>query len=122
MDIIQVGDPVLRSRSEIVINPTSVRYLADEMVRILQSRGVGLAAPQVGHAFRLIVIDIKKSELFPHRPEVPLKVMVNPEIQPVNNEVEIDWEGCLSISNGDLLGLVPRYKDVKGTYITLEGV
>ncbi len=41
---------------------------------------------------------------------MPLTVLVNPKITPLSEDMEEDWEGCLSVP--DLRGLVPRYKSI----------
>jgi peptide deformylase len=40
-----------------------------------------------------------------------LTVLVNPKIYPLTEEMEEDWEGCLSIP--DIRGRVPRHKSVR---------
>ena len=40
-----------------------------------------------------------------------MTVLVNPKITPLSDEMEEDWEGCLSIP--DLRGRVPRYKSIR---------
>jgi peptide deformylase len=41
---------------------------------------------------------------------VTLTVLVNPEIQPLGDEVESDWEGCLSVP--EMRGWVPRHRRI----------
>ena len=40
-------------------------------------------------------------------PTAELTVLINPEIEPVGDELEPGWEGCLSVPG--LRGLVPRH-------------
>ena len=82
-------DSVLREKSTLVetINGKLIK-LADEMAETMYlSRGIGLAAPQVGEPCCLIVIDIGEGliELF------------NPKIIATEEEEEIFKEGCLSL-------------------------
>ena len=59
----------------------------DDMAETMyQARGVGLAAPQVGVAKRIIVVDVGEG----------LWELINPEIIFREGE-EVDLEGCLSI-------------------------
>ena len=38
-------------------------------------------------------------------------MLINPKITPLTEQVEEDWEGCLSLP--DLRGMVPRYTQVR---------
>src|SRR5262252_4357338 len=55
--------------------------------------------------------EVVENPRYPDKPKVPLTVLVNPRITPTSDEMEDDWEGCLSIP--DLRGLVPRYKSIR---------
>lgn len=57
-------------------------------MRQLKGKAVGLAAPQIGHAVRIIIIQ-------PNRFSLPL-VMINPEIIEHSPQREFGREGCLS--------------------------
>src|SRR4030095_2777714 len=46
-------------------------------------------------------------------------VLVNPKITPLSEEMEEDWEGCLSIP--DLRGRVPRYKAIRVQALDRDG-
>jgi peptide deformylase len=47
----------------------------------------------------------------PNVPSIPLTVYINPEITPLTDEMEEDWEGCLSVPG--LRGRVPRYTKIR---------
>ncbi|MGI9506284.1 MAG: peptide deformylase, partial [Geminicoccaceae bacterium] len=65
---------------------------------------IGLAAPQVYQSLRLIMfLDTVDREDAADREPV---VLINPEIEPLDDRVELGIEGCLSIPG--LQGLVPR--------------
>ena len=87
-NIVEVGDPVLRqqARPVTVINKKIKKLLDDMAETMYQARGVGLAAPQVGVAKRIIVVDVGEG----------LWELINPEIIFREGE-EVDLEGCLSI-------------------------
>ena len=82
------GDPVLRMKAEPVkdIDDDMRKLAADMLETMYDAPGVGLAAPQVGEAVRLVVIDVGDG------PEI----LFNPEIVSCSGEV-VDIEGCLSI-------------------------
>ena len=45
--------------------------------------------------------------------------MINPEIEPLSQEKELDWEACLSVP--DLMGSVARYTNIKYRWTNLDG-
>lgn len=126
--ILQLGNPVLREIVTAVENIESepVVEVIEQMLGILsQSQGVGLAAPQIGCSLGIIIVASKPTSRYPNAPLMQPVVMLNPSFQPVSDEQEKDWEGCLSIPG--IRALVPRYKHIKINYtdrwnkqITLE--
>src|SRR3546814_2116415 len=75
--------------------------------------GVGLAAPQVHVARRLIVFRVpvdRREEGEPEVAESPT-ALINPVIEPVGDGVSLGLEGCLSIPG--LRGLVPRHHRIR---------
>jgi peptide deformylase len=67
--------------------------------------GIGLAAPQVHESVRIFVAGIENDQ-----GAVKVMPFINPEITPVGEVIERDWEGCLSIP--DIRGQVPRYREI----------
>jgi peptide deformylase len=119
-DILTVGHPILRQKAEKVSDLREVGPLCEVMVGTMRaSKGVGLAAPQIGKSISIIVVEIPKNELLPNRPVSPLFIMINPEIANFSNEKEYDWESCLSIPG--LKGRVPRSRSVTVQYTSLDG-
>ena len=51
--------------------------------------------------------------------EVPLTVMINPEIEPLTEDRELGWEACLSLPG--LAGRVRRYTHIRYRYLTPDG-
>ena len=95
LPILTAPDPRLKKKSLPVDTvDAGVRQLMDDMLETMYDEpGIGLAAPQVGAAVRLIVVDTTWTEEGAERN--PL-VLVNPEI--VSKEGTITWnEGCLSV-------------------------
>jgi peptide deformylase len=93
--VLQFPDPRLKRVSQRVEEvDDALRELARDMCEVMYDEpGIGLAAPQVGEAVRLIVVDTEWSEEGAERS--PL-VVVNPEIS--EREGKIVWtEGCLSV-------------------------
>jgi peptide deformylase len=103
-------DPVL-SGAAAAVDPEdpAVVALADAMVaRMRESPGcVGIAAPQVGHAVRLFVVDVTGARRV--QSCHGLVVLANPVLVSVTGK-EVRREGCLSVP--DLTGDVARATEV----------
>jgi len=120
--IAQMGHPILRQISMCIngFEDPAIRSLGNDLLETaIQSNGVGIAAPQIFESLRMIVIASRPSARYPHAPELPPVVMVNPELLWASDERESGWEGCLSIPG--LRGLVPRHLRVGVRYFTIEG-
>ena len=118
LKVARLGHPVLRqttadfSRQE--LNSAPIQQLIDDMIVTMKEYdGVGLAADQVHVSKQLAVLEVANNPRYPDKPAVPLTVLVNPRIMPLSEEMDEDWEGCLSIP--DLRGRVPRYKKIRVT-------
>jgi peptide deformylase len=91
--IVKYGTPLLHRPSERVdeITPDLQRLIDDMVETMYAAPGVGLAAPQIGLALRLFVVDISVG-----RSPKDLMVFVNPEF--VEREgMQLEEEGCLSV-------------------------
>ena len=112
LKVAQLGHPVLRKVSspvpvERIRTPDFQRFIDDMIETMREYDGVGLAAPQVHVSSRVATIEVEANPRYPNAPEVPLLVIINPEITPISVEKEEDWEGCLSVRN--MRGKVPRF-------------
>ena len=108
LDIVQIGNPVLREKcAEVTEITEEIVTLAENMLETMyQANGVGLAAPQIGRALRMAVIDVS------HDPECVSFMMIDGEevdmiehmplvfLNPVmglSGPRAVETEGCLSI-------------------------
>jgi peptide deformylase len=91
-----------------------VRDLVPRMFSAMyHAPGIGLAAPQVGHALRVAVIDLAPNDKpAPH-------VLINPEIVAASKDLATREEGCLSLPN--MFADVTRPAQVKVRYLDLQG-
>lgn len=69
--------------------------------------GAGIAAPQIAVNQRVVIFGGFKSPRYPDADEVPYTVLVNPVLEPLADDMEDGWEGCLSVPG--MRGVVPRY-------------
>jgi peptide deformylase len=120
LPVLRMGHPVLLSVAEPVGLPIGpeIRELAQDMVETMHAEeGIGIAAPQVGRSLRLIVV-LPLSERG-SQPEVAPLIIVDPELEPLGEQVEEATEGCLSIPG--LRGEVPRFVRVRWSGRDLDG-
>jgi len=123
LEICQVGNPILRKISEPIPdikNNTDIQKLIDNLIKTLrQSKGVGIAAPQVGRSLRLLIIASHPNDRYPHAPKMEPIALINPKIIEYSENTEKDWEGCLSVPG--IRGLVPRYQSIEVEYCDRHG-
>jgi peptide deformylase len=128
--IVQYGHPVLRQRCRPVteVDETVRELVGDMLETMVEARGVGLAAPQVGVDLRLAVIDVSHDPdatgfVRVNGEEVELEeimplVFINPELE-YGQAKEFGVEGCLSIQG--LRAEVRRPEAVTATLPQLDG-
>ena len=121
LKIARMGHPVLIGRAEPVPDPgaAEIRRLAADMIETMRDAGgVGLAAPQVHLPLRMFVFHLPRARAADAEPIAPM-VVINPEIVPLDEEIELGWEGCLSIPG--LRAVVPRHANIVYRGVDLEG-
>ena len=124
LKVARLGHPVLRSpAAEVpaseIDRPDFQRFIDDMVTTMREYDGVGLAAVQVHEPRQVAVLEVSENPRYPGKAAVPLSVLINPEIFPLGDETEEDWEGCLSIP--EIRGRVPRYKRLRVTALDREG-
>lgn len=122
LQIAQLGNPVLRQTAEAIesIDAVEVQTLIDRlMATLVQSNGVGIAAPQVGESVQLLIVASRPNPRYPNAPFMEPTVMVNPRLINHSQEQVKDWEGCLSVPG--VRGLVPRYREIEIEYFDRQG-
>ncbi len=112
LDIVLWPHPVLLEGTQpIDAVDDELRQIVGEMRRVMfELRGVGLAAPQVGIARRLMLV-------CPSGEPGDEEVVINPEILDADGR-EVGEEGCLSFPG--LYGQVPRAQTVRVRYQDLD--
>ncbi|SPE61255.1 Peptide deformylase [Verrucomicrobia bacterium] len=107
LEVVKFGTPVLRAKGARIdaVTPTIKALIADMLETMYASKGIGLAAQQVGLPLQLTVLDVRGVTDRPSSLEIagqpadvnesmPL-VLINPEIHPVGTRTT-GPEGCLS--------------------------
>lgn len=109
-DILKMGDPRLLRQAEPItqFGSADLDALIEDMFDTMHAaNGAGLAAPQIGVNLQLVIFGFKQNTRYPDAPPVPETVLINPVLTPLSDQIEEDWEGCLSVPG--LRGVVPRW-------------
>src|SRR6202161_202423 len=86
--------------------------LADMQDTMASLNGAGLAAPQIGESWRVVIFGTDApNPRYPDAEIVPRTVLINPQLEPLGTQMEQGWEGCLSVPG--MRGLVPRYQQLR---------
>lgn len=106
-EVIKLPNPALRRKAtRVTVFDNDLRVLIQDMIETMRGEpGVGLAAPQINVAKRIIVVEYPENDEEEGSP-VRLFTVVNPEITQASEETELGIEGCLSVPN--YLGEVER--------------
>ncbi|MCH9021116.1 MAG: peptide deformylase [Proteobacteria bacterium] len=124
LKIARMGHPTLRQRAAEVADPAApgiAALVADMIDTMADADGLGLAAPQVHVDQRVVIFHAPRDdeEAGEEQEWTGLTVLVNPAVEPLGEEQEDGWEGCLSVPG--LRGLVPRYTQVRYSGVTPGG-
>jgi len=112
-----IGDQILRRETKQIEEfDDTLKNLVESMIDAMKrEEGIGLAAPQIGHSKKVLVVDVSGIE--DEESEGPL-VFINPEIIARGGEATVE-EGCLSIpdiredvSRPEIIGV--KYQNEKG--------
>ncbi|MBX3642377.1 MAG: peptide deformylase [Rubrivivax sp.] len=113
-EILKMGDPrLLRIAAPVTDfdSPDLLALIEDMFDTMRAANGAGLAAPQIGEDLQLVIFGFEQNERYPDAPPVPQTVLINPVIEPLDDERVDGWEGCLSVPG--LRGVVPRFARIR---------
>jgi len=116
MELLYYPDPRLRAVARPVKKAEgSLQDTVRSMFQTMyETRGIGLAAPQVGLGIRVIVANLTAD---PQRPNSE-EVYINPEILERSGEIK-EEEACLSLPG--LFSIIPRSAEISVRFTDLEG-
>ncbi|MGH8756740.1 MAG: peptide deformylase [Burkholderiales bacterium] len=112
--VLKMGDPRLFEVAKPVtaFDTPQLHEMVQDMHHTMEAlNGAGLAAPQIGVGLQVVIFGVTRNPRYPDAEEVPYTVLINPQIASLDQEMEEDWEGCLSVPG--MRGLVPRYKRLR---------
>ncbi len=113
-NVLKMGEQSLLDISvevDIFATPELEVLLEDMWDTMVAENGAGLAAPQIGVNLRVVVFGYQTNSRYPDAVAVPETVLINPQIIPLDDELDSGWEGCLSVPG--MRGLVPRYRHIR---------
>ena len=122
--VARLGTPVLRQLAAPIpvddVTAPATQALIDDLIETMHEYdGAGLAAPQIHESVQVVVFEVAENPRYPGAEAIPLTVLINPEVTPTTDQIEEDWEGCLSLP--DLRGRVPRYTSVSVRALDRDG-
>lgn len=112
--LLQVAAPVTQ------FDTPELRALLQDLFDTMAAlNGAGLAAPQIGVSLRVVIFGVGHNPRYPDAEQVPMTVLCNPVLTPLDDTMEDGWEGCLSVPG--LRGLVPRHARLRYQGFTERG-
>jgi peptide deformylase len=131
--VVQAGDPVLRRRAVEIPDDAVTTELVAELVERMWATldavpGVGLAAPQIGEPWRVVVIHDLAEFVSRYSPRQLIErerqvidpyVLINPVLTAVGYETRTHFEGCLSVEG--YTAVVERFHEVEVAYTDPAG-
>ena len=112
--VLRMGDPRLLERAAPVVgfDTPELHALIQDMEDTMRAKnGAGIAAPQIGVGQQVVIFGVGFNPRYPDAEEVPYTVLINPVLEPIGDEMEEGWEGCLSVPG--MRGVVPRYAKLR---------
>lgn len=122
LEIFQLGSPIIRmvAQNVVDIHAPHIQTLIDDMIQTcLDSKGVGIAAPQVGHSLAIMIMASYPNARYPHAPKMAPEALINPRVIAYSKEQSKDWEGCLSLPG--IRAQVPRHTSIEVVYFDRQG-
>ena len=119
-----IGNPVLRHVCDAVdpgdIGSPDIQGLIEDLIDTKRhANGAGIAAPQIDVARRVFIVEVHNNPRYPYKPEVPLDVVINPDITFLTEDRYENFEGCLSIPG--IRARVPRCPHIRVTGFGRDG-
>ncbi len=108
--VLKMGEPLLLQQARLVEQfdtPQLHALIQDMRDTMTHLNGAGLAAPQIGVSLQVVIFGFEKNQRYPDADEVPFTILLNPQLTPLSEDMEEDWEGCLSVPG--MRGIVPRF-------------
>lgn len=113
---VQIGNKIIRQKAKTVKNVSIIeiqKTINDLIDSMRHDNLVGMAAPQVGKSWQIFVIEIRKTT---YRKNIAksdsLRIFINPKITWQSKKQVDSYEGCGSVAEAQLFGIVRRSESV----------
>ena len=118
--ICRMGNPILRKvaaevKTESIRSDSFAQLIQDLKDSMKHYGGIGIAAPQIGIAQQVCVIELNGINRYSQEINLPFTVFINPRIEILSEEQKGYWEGCLSVPG--LRGYVERPQHIRVNYL-----
>lgn len=129
MEILKFPNKILKEKSKSVDDIRDVLQIVEDMkITLKESGGIGLAAPQVGHNLRIILVqervyynsDTSGQMIEFKDTRIDTHVMINPVVTWASNDKYVQVEGCLSFPG--VTTRINRHQAVRVKWMDYEGV
>lgn len=124
--LIPLGSEILKQVAipitETEFGSTELQKLTEELFSVLNNlRAQGVAAPQIGVSKQVFVMGPKERKDTQELSDEDKQaiVVINPKITVIDERLEENYEGCLSV--GEICGIVPRARKIKLEYQNVNG-
>ena len=123
-NVLRIGHPALRKCATEVpdawFGSQCLRQTIDDLFDTKSAcSGAGLAAPQINIPWRIFVVGMGHNPRYPEADPLPERVLINPLIKPIGDDLITGWEGCLSVPG--LRGEVKRWQRIHLKWRDREG-
>ena len=123
-NVLRIGHPALRKCAAKVpdhwFGSQRLRQLINDLFDTKSAcSGAGLASPQINEPWRVFVIGMGHNPRYPDADPLPERVLINPVIKSIGNDLITGWEGCLSVPG--LRGEVKRWQRIHLKWQDKEG-
>ena len=95
--------------------PSSPRWLEPARRATL----FGAVASTKRDCLRVLVVASRPNLRYPHAPTMAPTVLINPSLVAASDDLELGWEGCLSVPG--VRGRVPRHREIEVAYLDRQG-
>ena len=123
-NVLRIGHPALRiCAKEVPDNWFGSNRLQQLIADLFETKsacsGAGLASPQINEPWRIFVIGMGHNPRYPDADPLPERVLINPVLKSIGNNLITDWEGCLSVPG--MRGEVKRWQSIHLKWQDQEG-
>lgn len=116
-EIVQLGNPKIRKVSRKLtlkeINSSKIKNLIKNLNdSMIAGNLIGISAPQIGENLRMFITEIRPTKTRKPKDLDGIRIFINPKITQYSKDKCNGYEGCGSVANSNLFGIVKRSKSV----------